>query len=106
MTDAPERIWACGYNEEWVWGAWDLSNDGMGDVEYIRADLIPQWQPIETAPKDSIPILVWDEYYLMRIAIFDEKFNGFHTDAPCVEDVDRLMLNPTYWMPLPELPTT
>lgn len=60
MTDAPERIWAtmmdpeCARSGTFV----DLSeypkkpnNDA---VEYTRADLVPQWKTIETAPRDEM----------------------------------------------------
>lgn len=71
------------------------------DVEYIRADLVPQWQPIETV-RDA-----GDGFAL----IYDEDFD------PCVIQVflcDSLIddfgalsnsYNPTHWMPLPKAPS-
>lgn len=48
MTDAPERIWADGDETgldgfcDWLWvrGSWNRSKEGVGEVEYIRADLV------------------------------------------------------------------
>lgn len=53
MSDAPERVWAIGcWNRDavgipidgfdWSEGSWDLRDDGIGDVEYVRADMLAQ----------------------------------------------------------------
>jgi hypothetical protein len=39
-------------------------------LKYWKCHLF--WQPMATAPK-GMPILVWDEYYLMRIARWEMK---------------------------------
>ena len=78
----------------------------------------PQWKPIETAPKDGTPILLWggedsDAYYFLR-------HEQYLASAPCraawVLDCWLITLaeagfvavtydNPTHWMPLPPPPT-
>lgn len=67
-------------------------------VTFIRADLVPQWQPIETAPKDGTDILV---YHPERAEQFVCYFLGglwmFSVD-------DALATNPTHWQPLPTPP--
>ena len=65
-----------------------------------------EWQPIETAPKDGTPILVWDgvDYscvqYLIRKdgSAFWELGHGMNGDRSFLL---RTLLN---WMPLPEPP--
>lgn len=54
--EAPLRIWASPYDVEdggpldWSWPNVELGPCGLeGETEYIRAGLVPQWQPIETA---------------------------------------------------------
>lgn len=60
MTDTPKRIWLlpdAGNDGETLWcdnpapGA-EMSPEDA--VEYVRADLVPGWQPIETAPKLTV----------------------------------------------------
>lgn len=51
MTDAPERIWA--FHDGPMVGLFVGKNnfgEGSNVAEYVRADLTPQWQPIDTAP--------------------------------------------------------
>lgn len=74
-----------------------------------------EWQPIETAPKDGTPILVWNGpanygYYTApdqmgtarwdRQAFTDGEMCWWACD--CCDGVTTY--NPTHWMPLPEPP--
>lgn len=67
-------------------------------------EVVNKWQPIETAPTFK-PILLWDDYYLMRIGIDDSGEGVFFTDTPYLEDGFPVKLAPTHWMPLPVPPT-
>ena len=60
MNEAPKRIWAEDANKDWTQdsGSWGVDKENAYDAEYIRADLVPQWQPIKTAPKDG-KICLW-----------------------------------------------
>ena len=65
------------------------------------------WQSISTAPTDR-PVIVWDEYYLMRIARFDHSKNQWVQDLPYGDDPGRgeveKPLEPMLWQPCPRLP--
>ena len=97
----PDRIWVGPNGDYW-------SNENIGyklDIEYIRADLVPQWQPIETAPKDGTKILgAWPQlrkhkWWTIQPVFFHcgDWIHGWDED-------EDLALHPTHWMPLPEPP--
>lgn len=71
-------------------------------LEAAEARLSSQgWQPIETAPKDGTPVLVWDGSdamvsYWSNVTGLDGD-GEWHTWALCAEQ-------PTHWMPLPQPP--
>lgn len=56
------------------------------------------WQPIETAPKDGIDVLLFEDGK-QYVASWSETAGGqFFNDA-------EHQHNPTHWMPLPKPPT-
>ncbi len=63
---------------------------------------VPGWQPIETAPKNGLPILVGHAQ-----AVFDawwsEDAAGW-TDGSTDNYDDPVTFKPTHWMPLPRPP--
>jgi len=63
-------------------------------VERIYKAAQPQWQPIETAPKDGMEVLM---YF---------KGRGFEVSHYCGywTDYERGSDTPLYWMPLPQSP--
>jgi hypothetical protein len=60
MIDALERIrlWRNDPNGELVVSGPDQPYPDTA-IEYVRADLLPQWQPIETAPNDGRAFMVY-----------------------------------------------
>lgn len=77
------------------------------------------WQPIETAPKDSVPILVWSKRCKTdgcgSIADAGIYIADFMTLKPARHsywrnwerhryEYENYVLKPTHWMPLPEPP--
>lgn len=76
-----------------------------GEPQYIRADLVPSWQPIETIPVSFVgsdgcwsEVIVWNTKYercdLCRVG----------TDRiPMWGDWD-IPVEASHWMPLPEPP--
>lgn len=65
------------------------------------------WKPISSAPIDR-PVVVWDDYYLMRIARFDHIRGQWVQDLPYGDDPGRgeveKPLDPVLWQPCPPLP--
>lgn len=58
------------------------------------------WQPIETAPKNHLPVLAWSLETGRVVAFRDVAWTWW----PCPAH-SPLSPSPTYWMPLPERPT-
>lgn len=70
----------------------------VGDpyVKYIRADLVPQWQPIETAPRDGTFLAL--------------NYDGIVHQATMTKHgpysvTSKSFMSATHWMPLPTPPT-
>lgn len=79
-----------------------------------------EWQPIETAPKDGTPILLWSEdaeidafndHPKWGNVVLDYKsppsfpFVGFWTQYGWqLAHYSAFNYSPTHWMPLPDLP--
>lgn len=62
----------------------------------------PEWQPIETAPKDGTRVLVVEE---------GEYHVAWFVDAPGAgwvhaADDYNIVMEPTHWQPLPPYPTS
>ena len=83
------------------------------DIQQFAQALQPQWQPIESAPKDGTRIMLWEQYS-------DVPFVGWwvpsawtvsheHVDAVggwegaiVVDRIEQKFI--THWMPLPQPP--
>ena len=58
-----------------------------------------EWQPIETAPRNGVNVLVWDsESELILVAAYIREGNFWAVE---MSDQDAY---PTHWMPLPAAP--
>lgn len=60
-----------------------------------------QWEPIESAPKDSTVVLLWAESYYPVIGWYDA---GKRSWQDVWEHEWRRPKQPTHWMPIPEPP--
>lgn len=58
------------------------------------------WQPIETAPRNHFPVLVWSVQYGCAVAFLDIVWQWF----PALGD-EPLPSPPTHWQPLPAPPS-
>lgn len=63
------------------------------------------WQPIDTAPKDGSPVLLWDEHGV-TIGAWDEGSASGPKYPPNWRGPywAHVIDNPTHWAPLPEGP--
>lgn len=101
-------------NSGWSGDAIAVDIDAAVDValEYIEK---PQWQPIETAPKDGTEILIFQpafekygvkSWQRERIAVVSWQHFGWSIDhvsgAECEDDFDYAAV--THWQPLPNPP--
>ena len=57
------------------------------------------WQPIETAPKDGVFVLITDGDVVL-IGCYEDHLTAWRSDA----DQCRLWSDPTHWQPLPAPP--
>jgi len=63
-----------------------------------------KWQPIETAPKDRLLLLCLDGKSI-AIGNWKKTFEGEMWVSEEYAETYQFWLEPTHWMPLPELPT-
>lgn len=87
-----------------------LTDEELSDPEYMRAyvesmhetirDLLPQWLPIETAPKNEWVLVYYTNGMEVSIAT-DDRGDGlwFDWDGDLYGEV-------SHWMPLPAAPLT
>ncbi len=64
---------------------------------------VPAWQPIETAPKDGVFILVWNMHGINEVFWNDEE-EWWHHDVEFDHTFPLRGDLPTHWMPLPAAP--
>ena len=60
---------------------------------------LPEWRPIETAPKDGVFVLITDGD-VVQIGYYEDHLMAWRSDA----DQCRLWSDPTHWQPLPAPP--
>lgn len=75
-----------------------------------------EWQPIDTAPKDGVRVLLVDAYGNVDIADYEEEIEErFVLTDPGKKSYEKVreivgywntenVFNPTHWMPLPDPP--
>ena len=98
MIDFKKSIWL---SAEDVGSGYDLVLDDrnceceegiLATQQYIRADLVPQWQPIETMPANKLVFV-----------LIKSKINTFTTMLR-LDGSTKNMGGATHWMPIPKVP--
>ena len=107
-NDIHENVWS----DPIVTDAYD---DGDDCVEYIRADMVkttgfddaPQWQGIDSAPRDGTSILTYPHYRVTHWSDNVLSVSGSGWAGRWDEYADRYaeVSKVDYWMPLPKPPT-
>ena len=82
--------------------ALQATNDRLrGELERCHKQMMMEWQPIETAPRDK-RVLVWSgqeiyaAHWSRHITTYDEAW----IIAQWGEDGEQVLVKPTHWMPL------
>jgi len=109
MTKNGVYPWDDDYLEGEAWQGWKASWNTR------PAPTVPEWRPIESAPRDGTGILCWSDelYQKPYIAWFGEDLNAGENDGEewLTGDGDDFSTGsyftpckPTHWMPLPSAP--
>lgn len=106
MTDAPEKIhmgispsenhYGMVYHRPMQWGV-------KSSVEYIRADLVDQWEPFETMPEDEFVLITFTNrwgYPRVHEAVKYTNEDGEEVVHTVYEQ--NVINSVTHWKPLPE----
>lgn len=118
-NQSPDRIWLTTTESGNVddWTQWLDDQDQLHPkaprTEYIRADMMPKWQPIETAPRDGFFLVC--EHPGIALSEFDVSVSvvwmgrdgvslNAYLDADGIE-MPYLDGSATHWMPLPPPPS-
>lgn len=110
MSDnkAPDRIWIDNnpYENHWHEGTPSAMNRSGVYGEYVRADLVPQWQPIDTAPKDGTSFLGWNKSHGAHECCIPTHVAHYKKpEAVYGNHPNSAWFRLTHWMPLPKAPS-
>lgn len=91
--------WRCAAPEPWSEYASTAAGHRWGGWLAAR----PTWQPIETAPKDGTPILIFDGTGIYGVQFCANTKDWQSSSSSGFECEDYFGI-PTHWMPLPAPP--
>lgn len=89
--------------EEWFRLWMDSESGELSEIGLIRAiqeDAAPQWQPIDTAPKDGTDLIVLERAEVKMAKCFAPPLGS----GDWLGEEGYLFSTPTHWMPLPKPP--
>jgi hypothetical protein len=113
VPDEPElwrvRCQECGLQTrrsvgpEVVVSLWNTRAEAADRLQH--QDRLNGWQPIETAPSDETPVLLWHRLWKRGISqgFFDAERNWWRISDEA-GNVIGVGIFPSHWMPLPEPP--
>lgn len=124
MSDMPNEIYVCGvgWKGQEGFSAVSCPDTYSHQIKYVRSDLVPQWMPIETAPRDGTEIFAYlpEEGNLVGVQMYfisREHCQKEYDDPDYMEEgwyvsycydnwnsYQDISLKPTHWMPLPAPP--
>lgn len=88
-------------------GVYDFSKDdriaALLDALKELGVEVPQWMPIDSAPKDGTPVLVVKAPYLPCVCEWADTYGWIEPDEE-IEWGKESNYKPTHWMPLPTKP--
>lgn len=67
----------------------------------LRSAQVPEWRPIETAPRTGIAVLLWQPWKSGR----DCTTIGHYANGWVDRQNEDMQPEPTHWMPLPAAPS-
>lgn len=110
MTDMPDEIYVIPANEQMgiQFVGWDFLSGGTKAKKYVRADLVPQWQLIETAPisngSNTFLVFIQGHGCCVCYRLKDDVLglNLFNSSKPLLHQ--NRITAATHWMPLPQPP--
>lgn len=76
----------------------------MDNRELLRAAVSEEWQPIETAPKDTAVLVYGFGYSVAHFNTAYGKWIVYGAETECTRMMNT-MSRPTHWMPLPQEPS-
>jgi hypothetical protein len=112
MTDMPEEItlgdfYAPAPMSEQFYSVMDdkTKMQPRKQAKYIRADLVPRWQTIDSAPKDGTRVMLYVPPYGAMCGHNQFTINPYmNNDVWHLSSCLNKEAQPTHWMPLPQPP--
>jgi hypothetical protein len=103
MSEFPEKIWLADDGDELtrhapVYDFWYSGEPDFTDVksEYIRSDLVTQWQPIETLTEEDRVVILMSAHDV-KLGFIE----GYHVKSNLGRQSREDF---THWMPIPKAP--
>ena len=99
MSAFPESVWMNIDYEDGGLMEWSSRQRSSTASQYIRADIVPQWQPIETMPDRPGQVFLSTPNMCYNVGtVLDQWVFLWKTKEPVRRD------SYSHWMPIPKVP--